>query len=125
MTLIADGLLLAAALAAIFYCGAMTRRLAELQRQSSVLTERLTNLDTTVLEVRTIIAEGRSLAEAERDSLGNLVQSAERLRTDLKKAAATLERDSTSDTDSTASTGRESGLERIKRLNRTPARSAS
>lgn len=92
MDLIADGLLLAAALVAIFYCWAVNRRLGQLKQQSADLTGKLAHLDKTVTEVRTAIAEGRSLAEQERDRLGHLVKNADSLRRDLQRAAVTLEK---------------------------------
>jgi len=92
MDLIADGLLLAAALVAIFYCWAVSRRLGQLQKQAADLTGKLENLDKTVREVRSAIAEGRTLAEQERDRLGHLVKNADTLRRDLQRAAVTLEK---------------------------------
>ncbi len=92
MELIADGLLLAAALVAIFYCWAVNRRLGHLKKQSAELTGRLAHLDKTVTEVRAAIAEGRSLAEEERERLGHLVRNADTLRRDLQRAAVTLEK---------------------------------
>jgi len=92
MDLIADGLLLAAALAAIFYCWAVNRRLGHLKQQSADLTAKLVHLDKTVTEVRAAIAEGRTLAEQEQDRLGHLVKNADSLRRDLQRAAVTLEK---------------------------------
>jgi len=139
MDLIADGLLLAAALAAIFYCWAVNRRLANLQKHSADLTGKLANLDRTVTEVRAAIAEGRSLAELEQDRLGNLVKNADNLRRDLQRAAVTLEK-SVNRTERAENTEppapapakkpprqtkpveRESSLARVKRLNQSQHR---
>jgi len=129
MDLIADGLLLAAALAAIFYCWAVNRRLANLQKHSADLTGKLANLDRTVTELRAAIAEGRSLAELEQDRLGNLVKNADNLRRDLQRAAVTLEK-SVGKAESAAPPApapapapeRESGLARVKRLNQSKNR---
>jgi len=133
MDLIADGLLLAAALAAIFYCWAVNRRLGNLKQQSADLTSRLLHLDETVTEVRAAIAEGRTLAEQEQDRLGHLVKNADNLHRDLQRAAVTLEksvsRSERVDTDDRPDpvkkparqpkpTERESSLARVKRLNR-------
>lgn len=134
MDLIADGLLLAAALAAIFYCWAVNRRLGHLQRQSADLTAKLLNLDSTVTEVRAAIAEGRSLAEQEQDRLGHLVKNADNLRRDLQRAAVTLEksvgrsgRDDPAEPRQKARRAekpaeRESSLARVKRLNQSQYR---
>ena len=135
MDLIADGLLLAAALVAIFYCWAVNRRLGQLKRQSADLTGKLAGLDKTVAEVRAAIAEGRELAEKERDRLGHLVRNADDLRRDLQRAAVTLEksagRASKSDPaprearearEPRKSAERESSLARVKRLNKSQTR---
>jgi|GEM_PF-3232843 len=134
MNLIADGLLLAAALVAIFYCWAVNRRLGQLKRQSVDLTEKLSHLDKTVTEVRAAIAEGRSLAEEERDRLGHLVKNADSLRRDLQRAAVTLEKsvgrggaggEQPAPRRAAAPakpTERESSLARVKRLNKSQTR---
>jgi len=126
MDLIADGLLLAAALVAIFYCWAVNRRLGQLKKQSADLTGKLTNLDRTVMEVRTAIAEGRSLAEEERDRLGHLVKNADSLRRDLQRAAVTLENSASRTAPEPAPAPqpkpRESNLARVKRLNQSKTR---
>ena len=126
MDLIADGLLLAAALVAIFYCWAVNRRLGQLKKQSADLTGKLTNLDKTVMEVRTAIAEGRSLAEEERDRLGHLVKNADSLRRDLQRAAVTLENSASRPAPEPVPTPqpkpRESNLARVKRLNQSKTR---
>lgn len=123
MTLIADGLLLAAALAAIFYCWAVNRRLGNLQRQSTELTKKLAHLDVTVADVRSAIVEGRSLAEQERDRLGHLVSNADRLRRDMERAATVLQRAANkAPAPPKEQPPRESSLSRVKRINRGQAR---
>lgn len=126
MTLIADGLLLAAALAAIFYCWAVNRRLGNLHKQSSDLTSKLGNLDRTVSEVRAAIAESRSLAEQERARLGDLMENADRVRRDLRNAASVLEKSGGATTSAPVKPAkpveRESSLARVKRINRTQQR---
>ncbi len=121
MDLIADGLLLSAALVAIFYCWAVNRRLGHLKKQSADLTDKLANLDKTVMEVRAAIAEGRSLAEEERDRLGHLVKNADNLRRDMQRAAMTLEKSAKrvepEPEPAPKPVERESSLSRVKRLN--------
>ena len=72
------------------------------------------------MRTETNSSEGRSLADAERDRLGNLVQNADRLRHDLKAAAAALERGIRPSAAAQAPPPpvRESSLERVKRINR-------
>ena len=84
-------------------------------------------------EVRTVIADGRSLAEAEQDRLGQIVRNADRIRQDLKAAAAVLENAPTAkagakqpEAAKPVKKQRENSLDRVRRINRAqPHRSAS
>lgn len=92
MDLISDGLLLAAAVAAIFYCFVVSRRLGGLKKQSADLTEKLGQLDATISQVRVVLSEGRQLAIVENDRLNETLDHARRLRADLRRATGALEK---------------------------------
>jgi len=118
MILISNGLLLAAALAAIFYCFVVSRRLGGLKRQSVDLTEKLGQLDETVSQVRAAILEGRALATAEDARLESLCKQADRLRNDLRRATAALGETIAERTPPLEEDDGDDHVSRIKRLQR-------
>jgi hypothetical protein len=118
MALISDGLLLAATLAAIFYCFFVSRRLGGLKKQSADLTVKLAELDETISHVRVAISEGRELAVVENDRLKEMLEQAERLRSDLRKATASLEKSLSKDAENRELDRDQDPVSRIKRLQR-------
>jgi len=118
MALISDGLLLAAAVAAIFYCFFVSRRLGGLKKQAADLTAKLGELDKTVSQVRVAIAEGRELAEAEKGRLTEMRTQSDRLRRELQSARGTLEKSLSRQTTDVEKPAEEDPISRIKRLQR-------
>lgn len=118
MALISDGLLLAAAIAAIFYCWAVSRRLGGLKQQSADLTAKLSQLDETVAGVRAAISEGRDLAAAENERLNEVMECADKLRVDLKCATLAYENSNSNEPAAEEPDENDDALARIKRLNR-------
>lgn len=131
MELISNGLLLAAAMTAIFYCFAINRRLGAIRRQSADLTVKLGALDDTVSRVETLIARSRDQAETESSRLNELCSRSDTLRRDLRLAigafeTARAEAEAASDAEQQAVAQRvrkkEEPLARIKRLQGTDRR---
>ncbi len=118
MSLISDGLLLAAAVAAIFYCFVVSRRLGGLKRQSADLTTKLGELDRTVSQVRVAISEGRELANAENERLNEIRKQTDRLRRELLSARSTLEKSIAKQPAASAPPVEDDPISRIKRLQR-------
>jgi len=123
MELISDGLLLAAAMTAIFYCFAINRRLGVIRKQSAELMSKLGALDETVARVETAIAQGREFAKSETENLKDLCARADTLRRDLRHAIGAFEQ-ARGETDNTVARTRkkEDPLTRIKRLQGTDRR---
>ena len=117
MELISDGLLLAAAMTAIFYCFAINRRLGIIRKQSAELMTKLGALDETVARVETAIAQGRDLAKLVTENLKDLCARADTLRRDLRHAIGAFEQARGETGDTVARTRKkEDPLARIKRL---------
>lgn len=92
MDLIADALLLAAALVATFYCLAVQRRLGSVKRQSERLGEQLAAFDAAIGEARGLIAEARAASTAEHETVRQLTESAGALRNEILRARQSLDR---------------------------------
>lgn len=92
MELISDGLLLAAALAAIFYCWAISARLGALKRQSGELATRLDEFNASLAEAGKMITAARTAAESESGMLTELVVEARALQERVETATAALNR---------------------------------
>ncbi len=123
MELISDGLLLAAAMTAVFYCFAINRRLGTIRKQSAELMTKLGALDETVARVETAIAQGRDFAKTETENLKDLCARADTLRRDLRHAMGAFEQARGESADTVARTlKKEDPLTRIKRLQGTDRR---
>lgn len=92
MDLISDGLLIAAALAAVFYCWAISARLAGLKRQSAELSTRLDEFNTNLAEARKLITETRESAASEAANLSALIAQANLLQDRLDNPPAASNR---------------------------------
>ncbi|MEO1291237.1 MAG: hypothetical protein AAFV62_00175 [Pseudomonadota bacterium] len=79
MDMIADGLTIAAALAAVFYCWSLNRKLAALKDTDQGLGASIKTLAETVEKARTTLAEAKTNAREEQSRLASLIAQAREL----------------------------------------------
>ncbi|MGH1576526.1 DUF6468 domain-containing protein [Planktotalea sp.] len=90
MTLIADILMMAGALAAGFYCFVLSRRLSAFKDSESSIGQAVASLSAQVSELEDSVEEAKKVASASADSLRNLTKNAENVAQRLELMVASM-----------------------------------